>query len=68
LDLKDLITSIRNYEGITRKNMIKGVTSLLKDSYNITGKTVLGLEMTHPPSTSTTSNYYYWLLMECGVS
>ena len=42
MDLKDLITSIRNYEGITRKNMIKGVTSLLKDSYNITGKTVLG--------------------------
>ena len=43
MDLKDLITSIRNYEGITRKNMIKGVTSLLKDSYNITGKTVLGI-------------------------
>lgn len=42
MDLKDLINSIRNYEGITRKNMIKEVTGLLKDSYNIAGKTVLG--------------------------
>lgn len=42
MDLKDLITSIRNYEGITRKNMIKDVTDILKDSYNIAGKTILG--------------------------
>lgn len=42
MDLKDIITSIRSYEGITRKNMIKEVTDILKDSYNIAGKTVLG--------------------------
>jgi len=42
LDLKALINSIRNFEGIKRKNMIKDVTSLLKDSYNVAGKTVLG--------------------------
>lgn len=42
MDLKDLINSIRNFEGITRKNMIKGVTEELKDSYNITGRTVIG--------------------------
>lgn len=42
MDLKDLITSIRNYEGITRKNLIKEVTGILKDSYNIAGRTVLG--------------------------
>lgn len=42
MDLKYLITSIRNYEGITRKNMIKGVTGFLKETYNIAGKTVLG--------------------------
>jgi putative methanogenesis marker protein 2 len=42
LDLKALINSIRNFEGIKRKNMIKDVTSLLKDSYNVAGRTVLG--------------------------
>ena len=42
LDLKTLINSIRNFEGIKRKNMIQGVTTLLNDSYNINGKTVLG--------------------------
>jgi uncharacterized protein len=42
LDFKTLINSIRNFEGIKRKNMIKDVTDLLKDSYNIAGKTVLG--------------------------
>lgn len=43
MDLKTLIDSIRNFEGIKRKNLIKEVTSLLKDSYNISGRTVLGL-------------------------
>ncbi len=42
MDLKNLVHSIRNFEGITRKNMIKEVTGLLKDSYNVSGKTVLG--------------------------
>jgi putative methanogenesis marker protein 2 len=42
LDLKPLIESIRNFEGITRKNLIEDVTGLLKDTYNISGKTLLG--------------------------
>jgi len=42
LDLKLLVSSIRNFEGITRKNLIKDVTSILKDTYNIAGNTVLG--------------------------
>lgn len=42
MDLKALINSIRNFEGIKRKNLIKDVTGLLKDTYNIAGKTVLG--------------------------
>lgn len=42
MDLKTLIHSIRNFEGITRKNMIKEITGQLKDSYNIAGRTVLG--------------------------
>jgi len=42
LELKTLVDSIRNFEGIKRKNMIKNVTDQLKDSYNVTGKTVLG--------------------------
>ena len=42
MDLKALINSIRNFEGIKRKNMINGVTKLLEESYNINGRTVLG--------------------------
>lgn len=41
MDLNDLINSIRNFEGITRKNPIKNITNILKDTYNIAGKTVL---------------------------
>jgi uncharacterized protein len=40
--LNILIDSIQNYEGIKRKNLIKNVTSILQDSYNVSGKTVLG--------------------------
>ena len=42
MDLKPIVDSIRNFEGITRKNLIKDVTSLLKETYNISGKTLLG--------------------------
>ena len=42
MDLNALINSIRNFEGIKRKNLIKDVTDLLKDSYNISGRTILG--------------------------
>jgi hypothetical protein len=42
LELKTLVDSIRNFEGIKRKNMIKNITDQLKDSYNVAGKTVLG--------------------------
>jgi hypothetical protein len=42
LDLKPLIDSVRNFEGITRKNLIKDVTGLLEETYNISGKTLLG--------------------------
>lgn len=42
MDLNALINSIRSFEGIKRKNLIKNVTDLLKDSYNISGRTILG--------------------------
>lgn len=42
MDLNALIDSIRNFEGIKRKNLIKEVTTILQDSYNIAGRTVLG--------------------------
>ncbi|OPY26569.1 MAG: thiamine monophosphate kinase [Methanobacterium sp. PtaU1.Bin242] len=42
MDLNALIDSIRNFEGIKRKNLIKNVTHILQDSYNIAGRTVLG--------------------------
>lgn len=41
MDLNTLIDSIRNFEGITRKNSIKGITDILNDTYNIAGKTIL---------------------------
>ncbi len=42
MELKPLVDSIRSFEGITRKNLIKDVTGLLKETYNISGKTLLG--------------------------
>lgn len=37
-----LIDSIKIYDGITRKNFIKGATSILDETYNIAGRTTLG--------------------------
>lgn len=42
MDLKSLVSSIRSFEGITRKNLIKDVTGLLEETYNIAGRTLLG--------------------------
>lgn len=42
MNLNTIIDSISNFEGITRKNLIKDVTSMLQDSYNINGRTILG--------------------------
>ena len=42
MDLKSLIDSVRNFEGITRKNLIKDITIRLEETYNISGKTLLG--------------------------
>ncbi|WP_414469472.1 methanogenesis marker 2 protein [Methanobacterium sp. ACI-7] len=41
MDLNAIINSIRDFEGVTRKNPIKDITSILDDTYNIAGKTVL---------------------------
>lgn len=41
MDLNTLINSIKNFEGITRKNSIKDIADVLKDTYNIAGNTVL---------------------------
>lgn len=41
MDLNILIDSIKNFEGITRKNSIKGIANILKDTYNIAGNTIL---------------------------
>ena len=37
-----LVDSIRNYDGITRKNFIKEATQVLDNTYNISGRTALG--------------------------
>jgi uncharacterized protein len=42
LNLDALVNSIKTYEGITRKNFIKGATKVLDDTYNIAGRTALG--------------------------
>ena len=42
MDLNALVDSIRNYDGITRKNFIREATQILDDTYNISGRTALG--------------------------
>ena len=42
MDLNALVNSIRNYDGITRKNFIREATQILDDTYNISGRTALG--------------------------
>jgi uncharacterized protein len=41
MDLNTLIDSLRNFEGIKRKNAIKDITGILDDTYNIAGNTIL---------------------------
>lgn len=41
MDLNTLINSLRNFEGIKRKNTIKDITGILEDTYNIAGNTIL---------------------------
>jgi putative methanogenesis marker protein 2 len=42
LNLNALVNSIKNYDGITRKNFIREATQILDDTYNISGRTALG--------------------------
>ncbi len=42
MNLDTLVDSIKNYDGITRKNFIRGATRILDDTYNISGRTALG--------------------------
>lgn len=42
MNLDTLVDSIKNYDGITRKNFIRGATKILEDTYNIGGRTALG--------------------------
>ena len=42
MNLNALVDSVRSYDGITRKNFIRGATSILDDTYNIAGRTALG--------------------------
>jgi putative methanogenesis marker protein 2 len=42
LNLDTLVDSIKNYDGITRKNFIRDATKILEDTYNIAGRTALG--------------------------
>lgn len=41
MDFEKLVESIRTFEGVTRKNPIKNITSKLSDVYNIKGDTLL---------------------------
>ncbi|MGL4670594.1 MAG: methanogenesis marker 2 protein [Methanobacteriaceae archaeon] len=41
IDLKKLVKSLNEFEGISRKSEIGHVTNALKDSYNVAGKTLL---------------------------
>ncbi len=42
MNLDALVDSIKNYDGITRKNFIRAATQILDDTYNISGRTAIG--------------------------
>ncbi|MFY9637496.1 MAG: methanogenesis marker 2 protein, partial [Methanobacterium sp.] len=42
MNLNALVDSIKNYDGITRKNFIRAATQILDDTYNISGRTAIG--------------------------
>ncbi len=42
MDLDDIIHSLKNFEGVTRKRPIKNIVSILNDAYNVSGNTYLG--------------------------
>jgi len=41
LELADLIKSIQNFEGVSRKKSIENITNKLKEVYNVSGETLL---------------------------
>lgn len=43
MDLKSLVKSIREFEGVSRKSSIDNVISLLKESYNVSGDVVIDI-------------------------
>lgn len=43
LDFKALINSIQEFEGVTRKNSISNVISLLEDAYNVSNDVILDI-------------------------
>jgi len=42
LDLDDIIHSLKNFEGVTRKRPIRNIVSILNDAFSVSGKTHLG--------------------------
>lgn len=43
MDLKTLAKSIQEFEGVTRKNSINNVISLLEDAYNVSGDVIIDI-------------------------
>ncbi len=43
MDFKKLVESIQEFEGVTRKNSIENVISLLDESYNVSGDVVIDI-------------------------
>ncbi len=43
MDLKTLVKSIQDFEGVTRKNSISNVISLLEDAYNVSGDVIIDI-------------------------
>ncbi|MEE1128628.1 MAG: methanogenesis marker 2 protein [Methanobrevibacter sp.] len=43
MDLKSLVKSIQEFEGVSRKSSIDNVISLLKESYNVSGDVVIDI-------------------------
>ena len=68
MDFEELVKSLQEFVGVSRKNSIEKVTKTLGEVYNISGEVLLDLEMTLQLLILETIRLSCLLLMGFGVS
>ena len=59
MDFEELVKSLQEFVGVSRKNSIEKVTKTLGEVYNISGEVLLDLEMTLQLLTLETIRLYF---------